>query len=129
MAPKLAMAVLNCSLVMAYSILLLSDIFAPPIAAAQSFKRPIFKILNAMICPLPTSPNKFSTGTLQSWKYNCTVDEPLIPILCSSGPCVNPSMPRSTINVENLSPSTFANTVYTSAKPPFVIQHFWPFNI
>ena len=65
-APKLAMAVLNCSLVLAYSMVVFKAILDPPNAAAQSFSRPIFKILKAIICPFPTSPNKFSTGTLQS---------------------------------------------------------------
>ncbi len=128
-APKLEMGCLNCSLVLAYSTVPLNERLAPPIAAAHNFKRPMLRILKAILCPLPTSPNKFSTGTLQSWKYNCTVEEPLMPILCSSGPCVNPSVPLSTIKPVNLSPSTFAKTVYTCAKPPLVIQHFCPFSI
>ena len=32
-------------------------------ANAPSFKRPIFRILNAMMCPRPISPRTFSTGT------------------------------------------------------------------
>ena len=67
-APKLAIAVLNCSLVLAYSTVELRAILAPPNAAAQSFSRPMLRMLNAMICPLPISPSTFSTGTLQSWK-------------------------------------------------------------
>ena len=129
MAPKLEIGCLNCSLVFAYSTVPLSDLRAPPMAAAQSFSRPMFRILNAIRCPFPTSPSRFSTGTLQSWKYNCTVEEPLIPIFFSSGPWVNPSVPRSTMNPVNLSPSTLANTVYTWANPPLVIQHFCPLRI
>ena len=37
--------------------------FAPPIANGPSFSRPIFRILNAMICPRPISPSTFSAGT------------------------------------------------------------------
>ena len=32
----------------------------------HNFNRPIFKILKAIICPLPISPSTFSAGTLQS---------------------------------------------------------------
>ena len=128
MAPNFTMGNLNCSLVIAYCTVVVNALLAPPNVAAPNFNLPIFKILNAITWPLPISPNTFSTGTLQSWKYNCTVLEPLIPILCSSGPCVNPSMPLSTMKAVNCSPSIFANTVYTSANPPLVIQHFCPFN-
>ena len=38
-------------------------------------------------------------------------------------------MPRSTMKQENFSPSTFAKTTYTSAKPPLVIHIFCPFRI
>ena len=38
------------------------------ILAILDFNLPMFRMLKAMICPLPISPNTFSTGTLQSWK-------------------------------------------------------------
>ena len=69
-APKFAIGCLNCSLVFAYCTESVAALFEPPNAAAANFKRPIFKILKAILCPLPISPNTFSTGTLQSWKYN-----------------------------------------------------------
>ena len=65
-APKFAMAVLNCSRVLAYFTTEWKAILAPPNAAAHNFNLPIFKILKAIMCPLPISPNRFSTGTLQS---------------------------------------------------------------
>src|SRR5258708_4422610 len=48
-APKLAIAVLNCSRVVAYSIVVVAALLQAPSAAAHSFKRPIFKILKAII--------------------------------------------------------------------------------
>jgi len=48
---------------------------------------------------------------------SAVVLEPLIPILCSSAPEVRPGC-RPTIKALNLSPSTFANTIKMSAKPP-----------
>ena len=56
------------------------------------------------------------------------VDDPWSPILCSSFPLVTPPKARSTMNALNLSPSTWAKMMKTSAKPPFVIHIFSPFN-
>ena len=59
---------------------------APPTQAAPSLKRPMFRMLNAMWWPLPISPSRFSTGTLQSARISGQVDEPRMPSLCSSAP-------------------------------------------
>ena len=48
---------------------------------------------------LPTTfPKTFSTGTIQSSKNNVVVEEPFIPILCSSSPTDHPLQSLSTIN-------------------------------
>src|SRR5271169_445531 len=86
-------------------------------------------MLNATMCPRPTSCNKFSLGTWQFSKKMAVVELPLRPIFFSSAPAENPGNPRSTIKQENFSPSTLAKTMYTSAKPPLVIHIFCPFKI
>ena len=86
----------------------------------------MFKMLNAIFAPLPASPSRFSTGVFASERMSAVVEEPLMPILCSSAPFVSPSC-RSTMKPENLSPSILAKTMNTSAKPPFVIHIFSPF--
>jgi hypothetical protein len=53
------------------------------------------------------------------------VEEPSSPSFGSSRPLARP-IPRSTTKAVNRSPSTFAKTVKTSAKPPLVIHIFWP---
>ena len=105
---------------------MLSACLAAPVAAAQSFSLPMFSILKAMMWPLPISPSRLSLGITQFSKKSCLVLDPLIPILCSSSPKVRPGVPRSTMNALNLSPSTLANTVNTSAKPALVIHIFCP---
>ena len=40
--------------------------------------------------PLPISPSRFSTGTLQSFRISGQVDEPRMPSLCSSAPTEKP---------------------------------------
>ena len=52
-----------------------------------------------------------------------------MPILCSSGPTVNPGVPLSTMKPVNCSPSTLAKTMNTSAKPALVMYSFEPFRI
>src|SRR5262249_46231236 len=73
-----------------------------------------------------TSPRTFSTGTQQSFRMIGQVEDPRMPILCSSAPTENPGKLRSTRNAVNFSPSTFANTVKRSANPAFVIHIFSP---
>ena len=82
-----------------------------------------------MTCPLPISPSRFSTGTLQSLRMSGQVDDPRMPILCSSAPTENPGKVLSTRNAVNFSPSTLAKTVNRSAKPALVIHIFSPFRM
>ena len=81
----------------------------------------MFRMLKAILCPLPISPSRFSTGMRASSRYSGQVDEPRMPILCSSGPTVNPGVPRSTMKPVNCSPSTLANTMNTSANAALVM--------
>ena len=81
-----------------------------------------------MMCPLPTSPSTFSTGTWQSLRISGQVLEPRMPSLCSSAPGVKPGKVRSTMNAVNFSPSTLAKTMNRSAKPALVIHIFSPFS-
>src|ERR1017187_6550439 len=99
---------------------------APPTQAAPSLKRPMLRMLNAMWCPLPTSPNRFSTGTWQSARISGQVEDPRMPSLCSSEPIEKPGVLRSIRKAENFSPSTLAKTVNRSAKPLLVIHIFSP---
>src|SRR6202012_6135959 len=79
-----------------------------------------------MWCPLPGSPSRFSTGTLQSLSTMGHVDDPRIPSLCSSWPTVRPGVPVSTRNAENCSPSILAKIVNRSAIPALEIHIFSP---
>ena len=82
-------------------------------------------MLKATLCPCPIVPSTFSTGTGTLSSMSGVVDEPSSPSLPSSFPLTTP-IDRSTRNAVNFSPSTLANTVKRSAKPPFVIHIFWP---
>ena len=53
---------------------------------APSFRRPRFRILNAMMWPRPISPSRFSTGTGTLSKKTGVVELPLMPIFFSSAP-------------------------------------------
>src|SRR6266700_5775409 len=103
-----------------------SDTRPPPTHIAPSLNRPTFKMLKAITCPLPVSPSRFSTGTLQSLRMMGQVDDPRIPILCSSAPTENPGKVLSTRNAVNFSPLILANTVNRSANPALVIHIFSP---
>ncbi len=87
----------------------------------------------AILKPSPMFPNRFSFGTIQSLNISSVVDEPLIPILSSSFPILNPGKSFSTINADMplvpLVLSVIAKIIYTSACPPFVINILVPFNI
>ena len=98
----------------------------PPRHPAPNVKRPELSVLNATMWPRPISYSRFSLGIAAFSKKSGTVELPRMPILFSSAPTEKPGVPRSTMNAENSSPSTFANTVNTSAKPPFVIHIFCP---
>ena len=64
MAPNSAIAEPNALRSLAYFKQMASTFFAPPTAPGPSFSRPMFRMLNAMMCPRPISPSTFSTGTL-----------------------------------------------------------------
>ena len=108
---------------MAYSTARSIPKIIPPIAEAPSLNRPIFNPQNAGPAPSPTLPSKFSTGTLQSVKYNGTVEDPSIPIFFSSFPISNPGVPFSTTIEENF-PSIFNATIKVSAHAPFEMKIF-----
>ena len=80
-------------------------------------------MLKATLCPWPTVPSTFSTGTRTLSKMSAVVDEPSRPSFGSSRPLTTP-MSRSTMKAVNCSPSTLAKIVNTSAKPPLVIHIF-----
>src|ERR1039458_8291824 len=78
--PKSAITLLNALRCLAYPIAFSSETRPPPTHMAPSLNRPPFRILKAITCPLPISPSRFSTGTLQSFRMMGQVDEPRIPI-------------------------------------------------
>ena len=126
--PKSAITFPNALRCLAYAIALSMQLRAEPTHPAPSLNRPTFRTLNAMWCPLPISPSTFPTGTWQSLRIRGHVEDPRIPILCSSAPTEKPGNPRSMMNAVNLSPLTLANTMNRSAKPAFVIHIFSPFS-
>src|ERR1035441_8145094 len=106
-----------------------SETRPPPTHIAPSLKRPTFKMLKAITCPLPISPSRFSAGTLQSLRMMGHVDDPRMPILCSSAPTEKPGKFLSTRNALNFSPLILAKTVNRSAKPALVIHIFSPLRL
>ena len=78
-----------------------SETRAPPTHMAPSLKRPMLRMLKAMMCPLPISPSRFSTGTWQSVRIRGHVEDPRMPILCSSAPIEKPGKVFSTRKAVN----------------------------
>ena len=126
MAPKVAMATPNCLRVAAYLAASPMVRLAPPEHIAPSLKRPKFRTLKATLWPLPMSPSTASAGAFTSCRMTGVVEEPCRPSLCSSLPLDTPGHLRSTMKAVKCSPSTFAKTTKTSAKPPLVIHIFSP---
>src|SRR3984957_12529392 len=106
-----------------------SAFLEPPMQETPRVWRPALSGLNATMWPRPISCRRFSFGMRAFSKNRGTVELPRMPILFSSAPMVNPGVLRSTTKAENLSPSTFAKTMKTSANPPLVIHIFWPLRI
>ena len=127
--PKSAITFPNALRCLAYAIAPSMQLRAEPTHAAPSLNRPTLRTLKAMWCPLPISPRTFSAGTSQSFRIRGQVEEPRIPILCSSAPTENPGNFRSTIKAVNRSPSALANTMNRPANPAFVIHIFSPFRM
>ena len=102
---------------------------APPPHIAPSLKRPKFSTLNAILWPLPTSPSRFSAGTLhvlqQHRRRRRAVQPHLVLFLAAAD---TPGNARSTMKAVKCSPSTLAKTMKRSAKPPLVIHIFSPFS-
>ncbi len=101
----------------------------PATQVTPSLSRPMLRMLKAMRCPLPISPSRLPTGIRASSKMSGRVELPRMPILCSSGPVVNPGASFSTMKALNFSPSTLAKTMKTSAKPALEIHCLVPFRI
>ena len=108
---------MNCIRSLAYSMAVVAAFLEPPITMAHNLYLPIFNTLNAILCPLPISPKTASFETFTFSKNTCRVLEPLMPNFSSSAPSVMPAVFASTIKAVNLSPSTCAKTISTSAKP------------
>ena len=79
---------------------------APPTHIAPSLNRAKLRTLKAILWPLPTSPSRFSAGTLTSCRITGVVDDPCRPILCSSLPLDTPGNARSTMNALKCSPGS-----------------------
>ena len=86
----------------------------------------MLRMFIAILNPWPTSPSRFPAGTAAFSRNSDAVEEPRIPILCSSWPTVKPGVARSTMKAVCCSPSTLANTVNTSAKAAFEMNCFAP---
>mmetsp|Transcript_22274 Transcript_22274/g.71709 ORF Transcript_22274/g.71709 Transcript_22274/m.71709 type:complete len:311 (+) Transcript_22274:863-1795(+) len=138
MSPKSLILRPNCVRLMAWSADMRMTALHVPVNAATMPKRPLLRMFIATLKPPPTSPSTFSTGTLQFSKYTSAVLLHLMPIFFSGGPCDTPPKPRSTMNAVTLSfispvfssfTSVCANTVNTSAMPPFEIQILEPFRM
>mmetsp|Transcript_600 Transcript_600/g.1858 ORF Transcript_600/g.1858 Transcript_600/m.1858 type:complete len:258 (+) Transcript_600:909-1682(+) len=102
-----------------------------PDSAPPMPKRPLFKISIATLKPLPGTSITLAAGTRTFSRYTSAVFEHLMPIFFSGAPDVTPAIDRSTMNavmwfLVGLAGSAVsgvaANTVKTSAMPPFEIQ-------
>ena len=94
---------------------------------------PPSRVDNAILNPWPSSPIKFSIGTLTFSKYNSDVSEARIPKLFSGLPTSNPSNSLSmTKHDMPLCPTFFsviAKTITVSELMPLVTQFLVPFII
>ena len=92
--------------------------------------RPPSSVVMAILKPLPTSPSRFSFGTMQSSKTSSQVEEPRMPIFFSWAPTLNPGKPFSTMNAEMpLFPrllSVIAKITNTLANPALVMKILLP---
>ena len=59
---------------------------APPTAPTPSFKRPMLRMLKAILCPWPIVPSTASTGIVQSSRKSGQVELPRMPELVLLGP-------------------------------------------
>ncbi len=100
---------------------------------APSDVRPVLRISTAILKPCPRSPRTCEAGTRTFWSSTGTVDEPFSPSLRSSFPGSTP--PRSFVTAKAVirrcsslagRPTSLANTVKNSAKPPLEIQCLEP---
>ena len=95
---------------------------------------PLSSVFSIIVEPLPTSPSRFDSGTLQSSKNNSEVSDALHIILLCIDLLVNPAVSFSTIIVENsFLPSFFVPVTARTVTPldistaPLVIKHLDPF--
>ncbi len=84
---------------------------APPVTPAPSLKRPMFRMLKAILWPLPISPRRFSLGICASLKISGQVELPLMPVFFSSAPRETPGVPFSMMKAVKCSPSTLAKVM------------------
>ena len=80
-------------------------------AIAPSLKRPMFRMLKAILWPLPISPSRFSFGITASARMSGRVLLPLMPVFFSSAPRLTPGIPFSTMKAVKCSPSTLAKVM------------------
>src|ERR1700738_344262 len=106
-SPKSPMGLPNAVRSLAYFDAVSSVRLAPPVQYAPRLNLPAFKMLNATMCPRPTSCSKFSLGTWQFSKNRAVVELPFRPIFFSSAPAEKPGNPRSTMKHENFFPVHF----------------------
>ena len=103
---------------------------AMPSAWAAMPMRPPLSVFMANLNPNPSSPRRFSLGTLTSWNIKVWVSEPRMPNLSSLAPIWKPGMSRSTIRALMprcpFSGSVWAMTRYVEALLPLVIQFLVP---
>jgi len=85
--------------------------FAPPTVIAPSLKRPMLRMLKAILWPFPISPSWFSFGITASVRMSGVVLLPLMPAFFSSAPTLTPGIPFSTTKAVKCSPSTLANVM------------------
>jgi hypothetical protein len=85
--------------------------FDPPVVPAPSLKRPMLRMLKAILCPFPISPSRFSFGITASCRIRGRVELPLMPVFFSSAPRLTPGEPLSMMKAVKCSPSTLANVM------------------
>src|SRR6266446_7808409 len=105
---------------------------ASPTACAAIPMRPPSSALSAIFNPCPSSPRRFSTGTMQSFSKISTDGDERWPILSSCRPTRKPEKLGSTRKALMPLPpapgSVFAKTISTPAALPFVTQVLVPFS-
>ncbi len=105
---------------------ILSDHFAAPAHKAGNERRPVLRVVNAILRPAPSLPIRFAAGTRTWWKRVTPFSKPRKPMNRLRFSTVIPGESASTTNALMPLSGTAAITTSSSATTPLVVHNFTP---